>query len=550
MRKTNRRIGWGMSAGLVTVLAGSMSASAAPPYDTELTPGQLRGIAWEFGDAWPSGYWEYLPANYEMVPPDHLYPLLVTLGGIGTFDNPSNCPGNANWCTVAECEATGNPDGVCRVYRRGPAVEIRQGVWDDVQRPFIVVQPQNSAVTFSSQDYDRDIVDDLVAFVLANYPVDPRRVYLLGNSQGGRAVLQYTSLYSRRMAAVTMGPGGWVADGDAACLFQDTAFWAFHGENDDDANIGVGVFDPCYVVDQLRMYNEPELYPGLMGCIDRVGTPFPEARLTMFDDTGHNAWTPAYENVTNGFGRSVWLADQMCGFSANFYDYDAALDPDGVYSWMLGFDRPDTDAGLDFVVPGTEVEFALEATTLDDDPLTYTWTQIDGPPVTLTDADQEIATVTDFEYDQSYTFEVYVVDADQQWDRDEVVVTVEAEVMSESTGQASSSGSSSGGADTSTGEAPGSTTSGADTTEGPGVGSGGGSAGGGSTGGGPGTGVGPGPGPGTAPGSTSGGDSSGTETAGASGGESGCGCRVRRGPGVVGLLPLLGLVAVRRRRRR
>lgn len=550
MHGSNRTLYWPLVAGLCTLLVAPSSADAAPPYAAEITPGELRGIAWQFGDPWPSGYWEYLPNDYNLVPPDFRYPMLMTLGGIGTTDDPSNCPGNANWCTVAECEAApGDPDGICRVYRRGPAVEIRQGVWDDVQRPFIVIQPQNMGVTLSAQDYDRDVLDDLAQYVVDNYPVDPRRLYLLGNSQGGRAILQYTSLYNRRMAAVTMGPGGMVNDGDAACRFQDTAFWAFHGENDDDNNIGVGVFDPCWVVDQLRMYNEPDLYPTLMGCVDRVGTDFPEARLTMFDNTAHNAWTPAYENVTNGFGRSTWAADQMCGFSANFYEYSAALDPDGVYSWMLSFDRPDTDAGSDFVVPGTEVEFTLEAITTDDDAVSHTWTQVDGPPVTLTDADQAVATVTDFDYDQIYTFEVYALDADSQWDRDEVVVTVEPEVIagsstgpgdsSDSSESVSGSASTSGGADATTGDPPPGTTSGVDTTAGPPPGTGGS---------GPGSASDPGPGSITAA-DSSGGDSTGMDTVGAGDdGGSGCGCRVRRGPGWMGLLALLGLVAVRRRR--
>lgn len=510
-----------LGASLLLLATGGATARAAIPYEAEITPGALRGIAWEPGDPWPAGYMEYLPSNFDEVPPDHRYPLLLTLGGIGTMDDVSSCPGNADWCTVAQCEASF--DGVCRAYGRGPGVEIRQGVWDDVERPFLVISLQNSAPTSSSVDYDRDVIDAMVTFVLAEYPVDPRRMYLLGNSQGGRGVLQYTSLYSRRMAAVTMGPGGMVADGDAACRFEDTAFWAFHGENDDDANIGVGVFDPCWVVDQVRMYDQPDDYPMLAGCVERVGVDHPQGRLTMFDDTAHNAWTPAFENIANGFSRSVWLADQACGFSANFYDYSAAMDPDGVYSWLLSFDRPDTDAGEDLVVPGDQTQFALVATTVDDDPVSYAWTQLEGPAVTLRDADQAEVTITDFEYDQTYTFEVYALDADQQWDRDEVVVTVEAEVESASTGgdPSTSGGSESGVDDTSGGEPPGASTSGEPVpADGSGTGAGEGS-------------------------------SSGTGSGGADEDAAGCGCSTR-GEGWSGSLGWLvvGMTAVRRRRGR
>lgn len=503
------------------------TARAAIPYEAEITPGQLRGIPWEPGDPWPAGYWEYLPSNYDEVPPDHRYPLLMTLGGIGTMDTPSTCPNGTEWCTVAQCQA--QFDGICRASGRGPAVEIRQGVWDEVARPFLVISMQNAAPTSSTVDYDPEVVDALVAFVLDNYPVDPRRMYLLGNSQGGRAVLHYTSQHSRRIAAATMGPGGMIDVADAACRLQDTAFWAFHGENDDDANLGVGVFDPCWVVDQVRMYNQPDDYPMHMGCVGRVGVDHPEARMTMFDDTGHNAWTPAYEDVANGFARSVWLSDQRCGFSTNFHDYDPALDPDGVYGWLLSFDRPDTDAGEDFAVPGDAVDFILTATTEDDDPITYAWTQTGGPPVTLTNADQAEATVTGFAYDEIYTFEVQALDADQQWDRDEVVVTVEPELASVSTGDGpTTSGTSNGGPDDTTGGEPplGTTSSmpgsGSDGAEGEGEGE------------------------------RSSGD---TGSAGAVGDESGCGCTTQRGfaprsgwPRMLGLLGLLGIVAARRRR--
>src|SRR5690606_9109570 len=119
------------------------TARAAIPYEAEITPGQLRGIPWEPGDPWPAGYWEYLPSNYDEVPPDHRYPLLMTLGGIGTMDTPSTCPNGTEWCTVAQCQA--QFDGICRASGRGPAVEIRQGVWDEVARPFLVISMQNAA---------------------------------------------------------------------------------------------------------------------------------------------------------------------------------------------------------------------------------------------------------------------------------------------------------------------------------------------------------------------------------------------------------------------
>ncbi len=444
----------------------STEAAAEIPYADAITPGQLRGIALTVDSPWPASYWEYLPSNFETVPEDHLYPMLITLGGIGTMDNGSVCPDATPTCTVAQCEAAPSVDGLCRVYRRGPAVEMRQGVWDDEARPFIVIQPQNRAPTNSTQDYDRDELDALVQFVIENYPVDPRRLFILGNSQGGRAVLQYIAVYNRRMAAATIGPGGLIAENDVGCRIEDTALWAFHGEDDQDTNIAAGAFNPCWVARQVHRASEPDFYADDNDlCLARLDHPFPQARITMFENTAHNAWTPAFENVATGFVRSAWSMDAGgCGFETNWVSYDPLEYGDGVYTWLLEHDRPSVDAGPDMTIPGDAESFDIVAEIVDDDDVTITWTQLDGPPATLTPAAPGTLTVSGFDDDAIYTFEVFVTDADDQWSRDEVLVTVDPEIID----QGSSSGSSSGdGGSTSKGEGSsataGSTTSDTDT---------------------------------------------------------------------------------------
>lgn len=266
---------------------------------------------------------------------------------------------------------------------------------------------------------------NLAQFIVDNYPADPRRMYMLGLSQGGRAVMQYPVAYPRRMAAVAAGPGGLISPYDASCFFQDTALWSLHGENDADTNLGPGVFFPCPIVDFVQMYDHPELFPGSTACSERVGTPYPDARITMYFNRSHNVWTPSFENVP--FGQSntnQWPTDQSCGTTIEFTGYGADIEPDGVYSWMLSFDRPDTQAPEDLIVESDVVSIDLAATTIDDDPVTYTWTQIGGDPVTLLDAGSATATITDLLPDSVYMFEVFVVDADNQWDRDEVTVAV------------------------------------------------------------------------------------------------------------------------------
>lgn len=460
-----KRLG-GKLAGLLALSVTSMgfaqSAAADIPYAAEVTPGALRGIARTADSDWPASYFEYLPSNFDDVPDDHLYPVLVTLGGVGTMDNISVCPEMAPTCSVDDCLAAGGFDGLCRALGRGPAVEIRQGVWDDTQRPFIVIQVQNQAPTSSAVDYDRDEIDALVQFVVDNYPADPRRLYILGNSQGGRGVLQYLAVYARRMAAGTVGPGGLIGESDVGCLLEDTALWAFHGENDQDGTVGEGVFDPCWISRVVHRGNHPEDYPAYPSCTARLDIPYPTSRITMFQNTGHNAWTPAFENNATGFVRPAWTMDEgMCGFDANWVQYDDMEYADGVYTWLLEHDRPGVDAGGTVTVPGTADTATLALDVVDDDAWTATWTQTGGPAVTMTPGMDGTLVLTDFAYDTTYTFAVRVVDADNQWNDDTVEVTIEPEVIG---GGSSSSG---GGSESSSGgDSSGDSTSGDSTTGG------------------------------------------------------------------------------------
>ena len=330
-------------------------------------------------------------------------------------------------------------------------MEIRAGVWDDVERPFIVIQPQNRAPTNSAQDYDRDELDALVQFVVDNYPVDPRRLYILGNSQGGRATYQYLALYARRMAAGTAGPGGVISEADFGCRLEDTPLWAFHGENDEDTNVAAGAFDPCFVARNVSRANQPELYDDVYPtCAQRLERPFPQSRMTMWQNTAHNAWTPAFEDVTQGFGTPAWTADEMWGFETNWVQSDPMEYPDGVYTWLLEHDRPGVNAGGALTVPGDVDTFTIAPEVVDDDAWTATWEQLSGPAVTMTpgmDGMDGSVEITEFQYGTSYSFRVFVVDADNQWAEDTLEVTIEAEVIEggeTSSGSGTSDGDSSG----------------------------------------------------------------------------------------------------------
>jgi hypothetical protein len=394
-------------------------AFADPPHADQLTPGTLRGVTYHPGDAWELGYWEYLPSGFDELADDELLPLLVFLPGIGEYDDDSACPDGADVCAATDCGS----DGLCRNLSWGPQSLIRVAQWDEDVRPFIVVSPQNPVPPGAITEWDLDQLDAFFQFVLDNYPVDPRRLYLTGMSQGGRGTLQYVAAYPRRFAGAASMPGGQVQPA-ASCSFQDTAFWWFHGEDDNDGHLGPGVFNPCLMVELASMYDNPGGYPQYPECVAATGQPRPDGRFTMFYDVPHSSWIPSIDPIGVGFAALEWPSDQGCDIDIEFTEYTAANDSDGIYSWFLGLDRPDVSAPDDLEVPGDGADVELTAIVVDDDAVAYTWTQLDGPAAVLADADAATVTLSGLAPLTAYTFEVFALDADNQWDRDQVVVSV------------------------------------------------------------------------------------------------------------------------------
>ncbi|HWB79622.1 MAG TPA: hypothetical protein VG755_31885, partial [Nannocystaceae bacterium] len=400
-------LGIALSTGLAT------DASADPPYLDQITPGDLRGIAMTAGDPWVLGYWEYLPTNYDDLDPGELLPLLVFLPGIGEYDDDASCPGGTDVCAAGACGG----DGLCHNLTWGPQQHMRVGAWDDVARPFIMVSPLNDVPNFSTTEWNVAELDAFFDYIVDNYPVDPRRMYLTGMSQGGRGVQQYISAHPRRFTAVVPMPGGTTSIPAIGCTFQDTALWVFHGEDDNNANLGAGTFSPCSMVQVEHQYQHPDLYAGYQACADRQTEPgHPDGRVSMVYNVGHFVWQQAIDPVGLGFPATEWLTDQGCGYAADYREYSAVNDSDGIYSWFLTLDRPDVVAPDDYVVSGDDLATSIAATVTDDDTITWTWTQLSGPIATLDDVDQPTLLVSDLMELTQYTFEVTVVDADGQWD--------------------------------------------------------------------------------------------------------------------------------------
>lgn len=369
-------------------VAGRAGVAAADP--GELSPVEIDTIGNVFG------YWEYLPAAYDEAESWPLFVFLSGIGenGVGTLD-PTACANGP--------DTAGNY--LCRNLRHGPQNllwrqlhEGETGLWDDVERPFVVISPQNPAPLFEYTAYDVDDLEAFLEFLLDTYAIDPRRMYLVGMSMGGYSTVLSIAAYPHRYAAVSMMPGIAGIDADDVCTLTEQNMWIFHGEVDTNPFPALAMVAFGYQFSQC-----PE--------------PVPTPRITVYQGAGHNVWTRTIDPPI-GLGSAVldWFFTQGTNVALDPYDID-------LYTWLLAHDKPVVDAGPDVEATTDDTLVQLQATTIDDDPVTYTWTQTSGPAVTLANANTDTLDVSGFDVGQ-YTFEVLVVDADDQHDVDEVVLTV------------------------------------------------------------------------------------------------------------------------------
>lgn len=133
--------------------------------------------------------------------------------------------------------------------------------------PFITVSPLLPA----DEDWDIAKLDAVLDHIVRTYRVDRSRLYLTGLSRGGHASWRWEAAAPGRFAAIAPVSGR--GDPSQACKLKATPVWAFHGDRDDI----VTPFGSFAMVEAIRSCG---------------GKP----RLTIYPDTGHDAWTRTYDD--------------------------------------------------------------------------------------------------------------------------------------------------------------------------------------------------------------------------------------------------------------
>ncbi|MEM9587199.1 MAG: phospholipase [Planctomycetota bacterium] len=185
-------------------------------------------------------YWLYLPSDFSSDATEPI-PLLLFLHGGG--------------------EGGSDPE---KVKKHGPPKLIRQGR----DFPCIVVSPQNPSTT---QHWDDQQLIELVDHLIESFPVDTSRLYLTGLSRGCYGGWRLLVQNPDRFAAYVGICGGGLAP--YAKRLAKVPVRLYHGAD-----------DPVIPVDESERMLEAHVAAG------------GDAKLVVYLETGHDAWTQTYEN--------------------------------------------------------------------------------------------------------------------------------------------------------------------------------------------------------------------------------------------------------------
>ena len=311
------------------------------------------------------GFYQYLPANYAAS--NKNYPLIIWLHGAGQtgYGTPAELP------KVLE-------QGLPNVISTGgfPAIfTVNESSYS-----FIVISPQFADWPTATN------VEGILAHVIANYRVDPERVYLLGMSAGGAGVWDYASesvANSNKIAAIIPFVGAMNPTLAQANRIASTSLpvWAFHNTND-------GTIPVSYSRNWINMINA------------YIPTPSPLMRLTEFSVRG-NAVT----------AHDCWTNTTVPSYKVNNQN---------IYEWLLSYRQrvvpanlpPVAQAGADafVVLPANLSLNGLQSSDPDGMIVSYRWRKISGPASHLF-SDSTIANPTVQNLTAgSYTFALTVTD--------------------------------------------------------------------------------------------------------------------------------------------
>ena len=188
----------------------------------------------------PYGFYAYTPGAYSANGPE--YPLLVYLHGSDETGNSAIDPAQLN-----------------KVMQSGPPMLIGQNNWDPTY-PMVVVSPQSHEATWES-----DKIHDLITYLIDQYQVNTKRIYLTGCGIGGDGVLRYVRDYGEDSYVAACVP----IDGIRANNFSKIPTWMLRGNPEG----GIAVNTSTKTKEKVN-----------------VLSPSQKVKISTYSEEGDNSW--------------------------------------------------------------------------------------------------------------------------------------------------------------------------------------------------------------------------------------------------------------------
>jgi predicted peptidase len=192
-----------------------------------------------------------------------------------------NASGMERWPLLIFLHGSGERGADINVVKKhGPPMLVEK----DPAFPFIVISPQlPEQSTGAGEFWPIAPLEAILDHALKTLRIDRSRVYLTGLSLGGIATWDWGTAHPEHFAA--LAPVAAFGDPKRACNAKDVPIWAFHGDHDD-------------VVDTRGDFE-------MVDALKKCGSD-PAPRLTIYPNTDHWSWVPAY----NDAALWMWLLEQ------------------------------------------------------------------------------------------------------------------------------------------------------------------------------------------------------------------------------------------------
>lgn len=220
----------------------------------------------------PYGYFLFTPESYQ-TSKDKL-PLLIFLHGYGERGNSQ--------------EESSDLD---KILKHGPPKMIENSIWAPTNK-MVVASPQ-----CHGNWWNRDKLKEFIEYLVKEYNVDQKRVYLTGLSMGGYATFDLLGTFGDELniaAAVPIWGSGELNEANNLNISK-TPVWVFHGSADTTV--------------------KPEYSMKIVPAVNALAPKVP-AKLTVYPGVGHNSWTMTYSG--SGMGKEDSAYD---AFDQNIYDW-------------------------------------------------------------------------------------------------------------------------------------------------------------------------------------------------------------------------------------